>query len=76
MRVSVAYNLRTEFNEGDAELLTQEDVDRICTAITELRHHGTPVEVSGPPNEVVERLQASKPDLVFNVAEGIAIFTM
>ena len=70
MRISVTYNLRTEYNEQDAELLGQEDVDRICTALSELKHRITPVEVSGKPNEIVERLLESKPDLVFNVAEG------
>ncbi len=70
MRISVTYNLRTEYNEQDAELLSQEDVDRICTALSELKHQITPVEVSGQPNEIVERLLESKPDLVFNVAEG------
>jgi len=70
MRISVTYNLRTEYNEQDAELLAQEDVDRICTALSELKHRITPVEVSGQPNEIVERLLESEPDLVFNVAEG------
>lgn len=70
MRISVTYNLRTEYTEEDAELLSQEDVDRICSALFELKHHVTSVEVSGKPNEIVERLLESEPDLVFNVAEG------
>lgn len=70
MRITVAYNLRTEFSEADAELLTQADVDRITQGLDELNHQVTPVEVSGKPNEVVERLLDSKPDLIFNVAEG------
>ena len=70
MRISVTFNLRTEYTEADAELLSKEDVDRICTALTELKHQVTPVEVSGKPNEIVERLLESEPDLVFNVAEG------
>lgn len=70
MRISVTYNLRTDYNEQDAELLAQEDVDRICTALSELKHRITPIEVSGQPNEIIERLLESKPDLIFNVAEG------
>ncbi len=70
MRISVTYNLRTDYTEADAELLAQEDVDRICTALHELKHQVTSVEVSGKPNEIVERLLESEPDLVFNVAEG------
>ena len=51
MRISVTYNLRTENNEADAELLSEEDVNRIVSALLELKHQVTPVEVSGKPNE-------------------------
>lgn len=70
MRITVAYNLRTDDSESSAELLTDADVLRIVRALTELQHAVTPVEVSGSPNLVVERLLASEPDLVFNLAEG------
>lgn len=70
MKITLAYNLRTEFTEEQAELLTQQDVDRIYNALVEIKHDVTPVEVSGKPNEIVERLIESSPDLIFNVAEG------
>ena len=70
MRITVAYNLRTDASEETAELLTQGDVDRICNALRELRHQVSPVEVSGQPDEVVDRLLNSAPDLIFNCAEG------
>ena len=70
MRITVAYNLRTDASEATAELLSNEDVERICKAIRSLQHTVTPVEVSGRPNDVVDRLLESEPDLVFNVAEG------
>ncbi len=70
MRITVAYNLRTDTSEETAELLTQEDVNRICGALRELRHQISPVEVSGQPDEVVDRLLNSSPDLIFNCAEG------
>mgnify|MGYP006286471171 CR=1 FL=1 len=70
MRITVAYNLRTELTEEEAELLLQEDVDRIVEALREMKHSVTPVEVSGPLAEVVEALYESDPDLIFNVAEG------
>ena len=70
LRITVAYNLRTELSEEQAELLLQPDVDRICDALKSLRHRVTPVEVSGKPNDVVDRLVASEPDLIFNIAEG------
>jgi len=70
MKITVAYNLRTDDSEATAELLTTEDVNRICQAIDDLQHNVTPVEVSGKPNDVVDRLLHSEPDLIFNVAEG------
>ena len=70
MRITLAHNLRTENSESEAELLFQEDVDRIVEALSSLRHKVTPVEVSGRPDEIVERLLDSDPDLIFNVAEG------
>lgn len=70
MRITIAYNLRTDSTEETAELLTREDIDRITTTISSLKHTVTPVEVSGKPNAVIERLLASEPDLIFNLAEG------
>lgn len=70
MRITIAYNLRTDDAEATAELLSNEDIRRIETAITSLQHQVTVVEVSGKPNQVVDRLLESEPDLVFNLAEG------
>ncbi len=70
MRITVAYNQRTDDTESTAELLTEADVARIVKSIADLQHTVTPVEVSGAPNHVVERLLDSEPDLVFNLAEG------
>ncbi|MFP4053380.1 MAG: P1 family peptidase [Phycisphaerae bacterium] len=70
MRITVAYNLRTELTEEEAELLQQEDVDRIVSTLRELKHQVTALEVSGPLDDVVDSLYNSDPDLIFNVAEG------
>lgn len=70
MRITIAYNLRTDDTEATAELLTDADINRIHEAITSLHHSVTVVEVSGKPNEVIERLIESEPDLIFNLAEG------
>lgn len=70
MRITITYNLRTDDSEKTAELLTGEDVNRIRTAIADLGHTVAEVEVSGRPNDVVDRILASEPDLIFNVAEG------
>ena len=70
MRITIAYNQRRDDTESTAELLTEADVARIVQAISELQHTVTPIEVTGAPNLVVERLLDSEPDLVFNLAEG------
>ncbi len=70
MRITIAYNLRTDDSEKTAELLSSEDVGRIREAIADLGHTVADVEVSGRPNDIVDRLLASEPDLIFNVAEG------
>ena len=70
MRITIAYNQRSDDTESTAELLTEEDVSRIVQAVTDLQHTVTAVEVTGAPNLVVERLLESEPDLVFNLAEG------
>ncbi len=70
MRITVAYNLRTELSEAQAELLLQEDVDRITEALSSLKHRVTGVEVSGKPDRFIAELIDSEPDLIFNVAEG------
>lgn len=70
MRITIAYNLRTDDSEATAELLTKQDIDRIYDAIVSLQHSVTVVEVSGNPYSVIERLIESEPDLIFNLAEG------
>lgn len=70
MRITIAYNLRTDATEATAELLSEADINRVASAISSLQHTVTVVEVSGKPNDVVERLIESEPDLVFNLAEG------
>jgi D-alanine--D-alanine ligase len=70
MKISLTYNLRQKDEEAQAELLTQEDIDKILNALNELHHDVTPVEVTGTPEEIVDRILDSKPTLIFNVAEG------
>lgn len=70
MRITIAYNLRNDDSEATAELISAEDIDRIYKTISSLQHAVTVVEVSGKPNDVIERLLDSEPDLIFNLAEG------
>ncbi len=71
MRITFTYNLRRSEDESEAELFTQDYVDRLVSALEELGHKVTPVEVSGPPGKVTDELVDSHPDLVFNMAEGV-----
>ena len=70
MRITLAYNLRTEHTPEQAELLTEEQVARLIRLLSGLDHEVTPVEVSLPADDLVDALLRSEPDLVFNVAEG------
>ena len=71
MRITVAFNLRTKDTEEQAELLLPADIARICQTLKELKHTVSPVEVSGKANEIIEKLLSSRPELIFNVAEGL-----
>lgn len=70
MRITIAYNLRGDDTEATAELISAEDIDRIYKTISSLQHTVSVVEVSGKPNEVIDRLLDSEPELIFNLAEG------
>jgi D-alanine-D-alanine ligase-like ATP-grasp enzyme len=70
MRITLAYNLKKKHHEAQAELLSEEDVGRLLGALRQLGHQVMPVEVTGSSDQVVDRLLDSKPELVFNVAEG------
>jgi D-alanine--D-alanine ligase len=71
MRISFTYNLQKDNDEKQAERFSQEYVDRVVSALEDLGHRITPVEVSRPPGKLVDDIIASKPDLIFNLAEGI-----
>ncbi len=70
MRITLAYNLKQEDDEAQAELLSEEDVERLLGALRQLGHQAIPVEVSGPSDRMIDRLLDSRPELIFNVAEG------
>jgi D-alanine--D-alanine ligase len=71
MRITLAFNMRQEDTEDQAELYVEEDVERMRSGLAKLGHEVTPVEVTGTAGEIVQRLVDSRPDLVFNVAEGV-----
>ncbi|MFP4054692.1 MAG: P1 family peptidase [Phycisphaerae bacterium] len=70
MKIALAYNLRTEETPEQAERYRREEVDRLVDALEELDHEVVELEVSGRPGDIVDRLIETRPELVFNVAEG------
>lgn len=74
LRIALAFNLRQDENEeSQAEQFSEEYVELLRGAITDLGHEVVPVEVSGSPEEIVDRLIKAAPELVFNLAEGTTI---
>ena len=70
MRIAFTYNLKTGQSEEQAEYDTPETVSMLEAAFRQLGHQVTLIEASGTARELVDRLEAARPDLVFNTAEG------
>lgn len=70
LRIVVAYTRRTDDTEDQAEHLRDLDVEPVVDALVELGHHAEAVDVAGDEVDVVRRLEARDPHLIFNLAEG------
>lgn len=70
MKVAFTYNLRRTDSEHEAEFDTAETVEAIAAAIEAAGHEVEKIEVSGPASNLLERLESSDPDIIFNTAEG------
>ncbi len=70
MKVAFTHNLRMSNAEEEAEFDTAETVDAIARAIESAGHEVDKIEVSGSASNLLERLEASDPDIIFNTAEG------
>ncbi len=73
MKVAFTHNLRVtdvRESEKDAEFDSVETVHAIAAAIEAAGHEVEKVEVSGPASNLLERLEAIDPDIIFNTAEG------
>ncbi|MBI3585008.1 MAG: ATP-grasp domain-containing protein [Nitrospinae bacterium] len=71
MRVGLTFNLKKGQKEGlpadwDAEWDSEETIDAVRSALS-ARHDVVPLEAD---ENIVENLKNSKPDIVFNIAEG------
>lgn len=72
MRIAFTHNLQHDHHdESQAEFDRQETVDDIAAALTTLGHDVVPIDVgAGTVPAIAARLEALRPDLVFNTAEG------
>src|SRR3569623_3227316 len=73
MKVAFTYNLRltdVRETEKEAESDSAETVNAIAQAIEAAGHEVEKIEVSGPASNLLERLEAIDPDIIFNTAEG------
>jgi D-alanine-D-alanine ligase len=70
MRIAFAHNLQLTSGEDEAEFDTPTTVEAIAASLRRLGHDVDLVEVSAPVSEIVTRLESTRPDLVFNTAEG------
>lgn len=70
MRIAFTHNLQLKNGEEEAEFDTPTTVEAIAEALRRLGHDVDLVEVSVPVSELVTRLESTRPDLIFNTAEG------
>jgi D-alanine-D-alanine ligase-like ATP-grasp enzyme len=73
MKVAFTHNLRltdVRDSEKEAEYDSAETVNAIAAAIEAAGHECEKVEVTGPASNLLERLEAIDPDIIFNTAEG------
>lgn len=70
MKIALTHNLQTNDSEAEAEFDRPETIEALTAALRRLGHEVEPVEVSGPASQLIVRLEAFAPDLVFNTAEG------
>lgn len=70
MRIAFTHNLQLSDSEDEAEFDRPDTVQALAESMTRLGHEVELIEVSGPASQLVARLEAHNPNLVFNTAEG------
>ena len=70
MRIALVYNLRVGDDEATAEFDTPDTIAALTQALSALGHEVHGVEASGPVSALSARLEALRPDLIVNTAEG------
>ncbi|MDD2714707.1 MAG: P1 family peptidase [Candidatus Wallbacteria bacterium] len=70
MRIAVAYNLPREDSPQFRKDYEEIFIDEISTVIRELGDTPVPIEVSGKPDFIAEKILSTEPDMIFNLADG------
>jgi D-alanine-D-alanine ligase len=73
MKIAFTHNLRltdVRDSEKEAEFDSAETISAVAAALEAAGHEVEKVEVSGPASNLLERLEAIDPDIIFNTAEG------
>lgn len=70
MRIAFVHNLQRRPVEEEAEFDTRETVELITHGLRSLGYDVRPVEASGSASRLTSRLEALRPGMVFNTAEG------
>lgn len=70
MRIAFTHNLQRTADEAEAEFDAPATVATITETLRRLGHEVEPIDVSMPVSQLVALLEAWRPDLVFNTAEG------
>lgn len=70
MRLAYAFNVQRKVEEAEAEFDTPETIDYVAGLLERLGHEVERLDAGLPLTRFVERLASSRPELVFNTAEG------
>jgi len=70
VRVAYAFNVQQAVEESEAEFDTPETVDYVAGLLEDCGHEVVRLDAGLPLPLFVDRLVATRPDLVFNTAEG------
>lgn len=70
MRIAIAHNVRSSETLEQRGFTSRQELEDLTASMARLGHTVEPLEVSGPLEGVARVLGETRPDLVFNLAEG------
>lgn len=71
MLIAFTYNLQTKDTIEEAEFDSKETVNFITKTIEELNHKVVKINTNISVNDLINKIEKVKPDLIFNTAEGV-----